>query len=305
MTTAVLVMAYGSPRSLDEVAPYFKDIRGGRDPSPEAVAELTSRYEAIGGPSGLNEISVKQAGSLGQELERREPGRFQVFVGMKHWHPFIAETVADIADKDIDRIVGVVLAPHYSAKSIGEYEHRIVSALEGLGSKAELQMVSSWYDQPAFVGLVGWNLRSALQGWDTQDATTHVFFTAHSIPERIVKAGDPYAQQLAASAKLYAEEGGASNWSVGWQSASPTGEPWIGPDILELLDDFAARGGRRALVAPVGFVSDHLEVLYDVDIECAQKARELGIGFRRIASPNDDPRLAEALADAVLEAAGR
>jgi protoporphyrin/coproporphyrin ferrochelatase len=296
-------MAYGSPRTPAEVEPYFTDIRGGRPPSPQALEVLEHRYARIGGTSPLNEITAQQAQKLDALLDERAPGEFQVFTGMKHWHPLIAETVGRISDAGIGRVVGLVLAPHFSGKSIGEYEARILKARDAAGATFELEMVRSWYDEAAFVNLVAANLTESLRGWDTAEPGTCVFFTAHSIPARIVAEGDPYADQLSDSAKVFAEAAGISNYSTAWQSASATGEPWLGPDILERLGSFAEEGGRRALIAPVGFVADHLEILFDVDVECVERARELGIELRRIPSPNADDRFIEALANIVTRSA--
>lgn len=303
MTIAVLLMAYGSPRTPGEVEPYFTDIRGGRRPSPEALEVLMDRYARIGGKSPLNEITAEQAKKLQAHLRESRPGDFQVFTGMKHWHPFIADAVERISEAGIGKVIGLVLAPHFSRKSVGEYEARILKARDAAGATFDLEMVKSWYDEPAFVNLVAANLKETLRGWDTADPGTCVFFTAHSIPARIVAEGDPYADQLSESAKVFAEAAGISNFSTGWQSESRTGEPWLGPDILVRLSSFAEEGGRRALIAPVGFVADHLEVLYDVDVECAERARELGIELRRIPSPNADPRFIEALANIAIRAA--
>ncbi|HVL52550.1 MAG TPA: ferrochelatase [Actinomycetota bacterium] len=300
MRTAVLLMAYGSPRTPDEIEPYFTDIRGGRPPSPQVLKVLADRYERIGGKSPLNEITREQAESLEELLEHEHPGDFAVFTGMKHWHPFVADSVAKIVDAGITRVIGLVLAPHFSKKSIGEYEARILKARDALGADLRLTMVKSWYDEPAFVDLVAENLKQSLNGWDASSPDTCVFFTAHSIPARIVAEGDPYADQLSDSAKVYAEAAGISNYTTGWQSESTTGEPWLGPDILVRLGTFAEQGGRRALIAPVGFVADHLEVLFDVDVECAERAAELGIELRRIPSPNADPRFVRALSDIVM-----
>ncbi|MDQ4149156.1 MAG: ferrochelatase [Actinomycetota bacterium] len=296
---AVLLMAYGSPRTEDEVEPYFTDIRGGRPPSPEALEELTGRYRRIGG-SPLNEITERQARELGKLLDEERQGEFAVFVGMKHWHPLIADTIREIVEQGISQVIGLVLAPHFSSKSIGEYEQRIRRASMALGAEVDLQIVKSWYDHPSFVRLVGDNLKVTLRGWDPDEPATRVFFTAHSIPSRIVAGGDPYAEQLEDSARLYAAAAGFARFETAWQSASPTGEPWLGPDILEALSEFGRGGGRRALVAPVGFVSDHLEVLFDVDVECAERAQELGLELRRIPSPNYDPRFIRALAAIVM-----
>lgn len=293
-------MAYGSPRSLEEIEPYYTDIRGGRRPSREALDELTARYAAIGGASGLNEVTHSQASALAADLERRVPGKFQVSVGMKHWHPFIKDAVADIRRAGINDVIGLVLAPHYSRKSIGEYESRIRQAALEHGGTVNLVMVQQWYSEPGYVDLVAANIRSALTGWDPTDGSTRVFFTAHSIPARIVAEGDPYRDQLEDSARVFAQAADVPDFQTAWQSASSTPEPWLGPDVLEVLEQFRADGGRRALIAPVGFVSDHLEVLYDIDIECASRAAELGLEMRRIVSPNDDPRFIRALTDIVM-----
>ncbi|MCA1839702.1 MAG: ferrochelatase [Actinobacteria bacterium] len=276
MTTGVLLMAYGSPTSIDDTEAYFKDIRGGTKPSPEAVEVLRNKYIAIGGPSTLNEVTDLQASALQQYLDTSSPGTFEVFTGMKHWHPFIADTVKEITDKGIDEVIGLVLAPHYSSGSIGQYEKKVRDARQP--ETFRFNMVHSWYSK------------------------TRVFFTAHSLPQRLIDQGDPYVDELNASAKLIAEQAGLDDWEVAWQSASHTGEPWIGPDILERLKAFADDGGHRAVVAPIGFVSDHLEILYDVDIECAEASKELGIEFRRIKSPNDNSRFVSALAEVVMGA---
>jgi len=297
---AVLLMAYGSPRDLTEVAAYYTDIRGGRPPSPEALDELVGRYQKIGGASGLNEATERQVSALAQLLEAKAPGVYKVYPGMKHWHPFIAESVNQITAAGISKVIGLVLAPHYSKKSIGEYESRILKARDTAAAEFELQMVNQWYDQPALVDLIAANVRRGLEGWDASDGKTRVYFTAHSIPAKIIAEGDPYSDQLTASAKLYSQVAGVTDFQIGWQSASSTGEPWVGPDVLELLQDFAGLGGKRVLVAPVGFVSDHLEILYDLDVECVEKAKDLGLEFRRTACPNDDPRFIEALSTVVM-----
>lgn len=300
MTTAVLLMAYGSPRTPDEVGPYFTDIRGGRPPSEGLLRELAERYARIGGTSPLNETTREQADGLQALLDAAHPGEYRVFTGMKHWHPYIAETIGRIAELGIKKVIAMVLAPHFSKKSIGEYEARILKAREATGASFDLTMVKSWYDEPSFVRLVAQNLTEALNGWDPADPGTCVFFTAHSIPARIVAEGDPYADQLADSARVFAEAAGIANFTTGWQSESTTGEPWLGPDILVRLSEFAGQGGKRAVVAPVGFVADHLEVLFDVDVECVERAQEVGLELRRINSPNADPRFIQALADVVM-----
>ncbi|HEU5003072.1 MAG TPA: ferrochelatase [Actinomycetota bacterium] len=301
MSTAVLCMAYGGPRSTDEVEAYYTDIRGGRKPSPEALADLVARYERIGGLSPLPQITQRQAAALGDELG----DGYQTYVGMKHWHPFVREAVEQIAADGHDRVIGLVLAPHYSKMSIGGYEQRLRAATEAIGATFRVDMIPFWYDNPGFVRFAAENLRAALGDWDAEDTTTRVFFSAHSLPERILADGDPYQDQLLDSSGLIAAVAGAPNWEFAFQSQSHTGEPWLGPDVLTSLAAFCSRGGKRAVVAPIGFVADHLEVLYDIDVECVEKAAELGIDLRRTASPNDDPRFISVLAGVVRSRSGR
>lgn len=297
MTTGLLFMAYGSPRSLEEVAPYYTDIRGGRPPSPDALLHLQERYRSIGGRSPLEEVTRHQAAAV--EARLRDGGtEVRSFVGMKHWHPIIAEIVAEIASAGIARLIGIVLAPHFSKMSIGGYEEQVLKARAQTKAGFEFVMIPHWYDDQKFIEFVAANLRDTIQGW-AMDGRTRVFFTAHSLPERILAAGDPYRDQLHESSKLIADAASVTDWEFAFQSASTTGEPWLGPDILDRMESFQAEGGSRAMIAPIGFTADHLEVLYDVDIECAAKARKLGLEMRRIPSPNDDPRFIDALAGIV------
>ena len=299
MTTAVVCMAYGGPRSLDEVEAYYTDIRGGRKPSPEALADLMSRYEKIGGLSPLPVITQRQADALGAALEATDPGQYRTYVGMKHWHPFIAEAIDQVVADGADRVIGLALAPHYSRMSIGGYEDRLKAAQEKTGAAFRLDMIPSWYENPFFVAYSAANLTAALGDWDPADPGTRVFFSAHSLPERILAQGDPYRDQLLESSGMIAGAAGAPNWEFAFQSQSHTGEPWLGPDVLTSLEAFAGRGGNRVVVAPIGFVADHLEILFDVDVECVEAAAKLGIELRRTASPNDDPRFIEVLASVV------
>lgn len=292
MTVAVLLMAYGSPRSLDEVEPYLRDIRGGKPIRPGLLEDLTERYRTIGGSSPLLETTRAQAASVASALG---PG-FHVAIGMKHWYPYIAEAIETLP-ADIDRLIGVALAPHYSSISIGGYESRVREAVATARPTLAFSMVHSWYNETAFVDLVARNVRDALGGWEPE--TARVFFTAHSLPERIIAAGDPYLDQLLASAKLVADAAGVPDHVFAFQSASVTGEPWLGPDILEALTAYAEQGGTRAVICPIGFVTDHLEILYDVDIEAAGHAQKIGLALRRTRSPNADPLLARAIAHAV------
>jgi ferrochelatase len=284
LNTAVVLMAYGSPERIGDIRPYLEDIREGRPVSDEAVEELTERYRRIGGRSPLDEVTERQRAALEQELG------IPVFVGMKHWRPRIAEAVEAALGGGAERIVGIVLAPHYSALSIAGYRERLESALAG---RAELRFVDSWHDHEPFLEV----LADRVRGTDA-----HVVFTAHSLPERILAMGDPYRDQLLETSRLVAERAGVEHWSFAFQSASATGEPWLGPDILQELDDLHARGVRKVLVCPVGFVSDHLEILWDVDVEARERAADLGLQLDRIESLNDDPAFVRALAELVRHA---
>ena len=286
MSDAVVLMAYGSPATADDIRPYLEDIRGGRPVSDEAVAELAERYRRIGGRSPLDEVTEAQRAALERELG------IPVFVGMKHWQPRIPEALERALEGGATRIVGLVLAPHYSQMSVGEYRERLEAALDR--RDAELVLVESWHDDPAFLDVVA----DRVNGTDAW-----VVFTAHSLPERILAGGDPYRDQLLETSRLVAERAGLGDrWSFAFQSASATGEPWLGPDILEELDRLHGDGVREVLVAPVGFVSDHLEILWDLDVEAREKAQELGLELGRIESLNDDPRFISALAGVVKRA---
>jgi protoporphyrin/coproporphyrin ferrochelatase len=284
LSEAVILMAYGSPATAEDVPAYLADIRDGRPVSQEAVDELTERYRRIGGRSPLDVITEAQRAGLERELG------VPVLVGMKHWRPAIAEAVEAALEGGAGTLVGLVLAPHYSPLSIAGYRERLESALLG---RAELVFVESWHDYGPFLDL----LASRVRGFDG-----HVVFTAHSLPERILRDGDPYQDQLLETSRLVAERAGLEESSFAYQSASPTGEPWLGPDILEVLEALAENGVRRVLVCPVGFVSDHLEILWDLDIEARDKAAELGLELERIESLNDDPQFVRVLAGIVARA---
>jgi ferrochelatase len=294
----VLVMAYGTPRTPDEIEPYYTDIRRGRPPTPELLAELVGRYEAIGGISPLAERTEAQVDGLRTALEAIAPGRYEVAVGLKHADPKIEATVDAFAARGIRRLVGLVLAPHDSAYSVGQYLGRMDAAAEPHGITTA--GVRSWATEPAFVEFVADDLRRRLAA---APGVTKVLFTAHSLPERILQSDDPYPAELASTARAVADRVGldeGSGWEIAWQSAGRTPEPWLGPDVLEKIDELAGRRDVHpidgVIVSAVGFVSDHLEVLYDLDIEAAGHAASLGLAFDRTACVNDDPHVLAALA---------
>jgi ferrochelatase len=277
-------MAYGSPSDLEDIGPYLQDIRGGRPVSDEAVEELTERYRRIGGRSPLDDVTESTRSSLERDLG------FPVYVGMKHWTPRVAEAVDRALAGGADTIVGLVLAPHYSTLSIDGYRERLEKALQG---RAELRFIESWHDHEPYLDALAGRVRGT---------EAHVVFTAHSLPARILDQGDPYKEQLLETSRLVAARAGLEEWSFAFQSASATGEPWLGPDILDELDALRARGVERVLACPIGFVSDHLEILWDLDVEGRERAAELGLDFDRIKSLNDDPELVRGLAELVREA---
>ncbi|MDP9464959.1 MAG: ferrochelatase [Actinomycetota bacterium] len=296
--TAVVLMAYGTPPTPADILPYYTDIRRGRPPTSEQLADLTARYEAIGGISPLAQRTEAQRHALQGALDHAAHGQYHVVLGLKHAAPFIEQAVDELAADGFRRIVGLVLAPHYSAFSIGQYLDRLAAA--ATPHDIEVKGVDSWAIEPAFIEFIATDLRARL---DTLPVETRVLFTAHSLPERILAAGDPYPSQLQATAECVATAVGLDNWGLAWQSAGRTPEPWLGPDILQVIDELAADGHTRAvLISAVGFVADHLEVLYDLDIEACRRAHQHGLGFARTACVNDDAAVMGALADRVIGA---
>ena len=309
--TGVVLMAYGTPRTRDEILPYYTDIRRGRAPTDEQLADLVGRYEAIA-PVGTDILSPLAARTEAQRdglqaaLDTLAPGRYHVELGLKHAAPMIEDTVERLADLGFRRLVGLVLAPHYSSYSIGQYLGRVRAVAEPRG--IEVLGIDSWATEPAFVQFLADDLRARLA---TMPAQTKVLFTAHSLPQRIIDGGDPYPDELRATAEAVAAQVGLAEWSqwaIGWQSAGRTPEPWLGPDILQVIDDLAASehdaGDERGIVVSAcGFVADHLEVLYDLDIEAARRAESHGLAFARTACVNDDPAVMAALAQRVINAA--
>jgi len=299
--TAVLLMAYGTPRSTQEILPYYTDIRRGRAPTEEQLADLVARYDAIGGISPLAARTEAQRDALQRALDALNPGQFHVQLGLKHAAPTIETAVDDLAQQGFTKIVALVLAPHFSSYSIGQYVGRATEAAKPHG--VEVVGINSWAIEPAFVDFIAADMKQKLAAMPTR---TRVLFTAHSLPQRIIDGGDPYPTELHATATAVAKQLGLvehSDWDIAWQSAGRTPEPWIGPDILIAIDDIAAqRSADGVLVSAVGFVADHLEVLYDLDIEAARHADKLGLSFSRTACVNDDSTVMSALAQRVLSA---
>jgi ferrochelatase len=290
----VLVMAHGTPRTVREIAPFYTRIRRGRPPTEEQLAELEARYAAIGGVSPLTERTVAQVDALRAELEARRPGRYDVRYGAKHVEPTIEEGAAALLERGVGRVIGLVLTPHGSSLGSEEYLARARAVVE---PAHDFDAVPPWYGQPAFVDAMATRVDAAVQRAGGQG---RVVFSAHSLPQRVVGSGDTYPTQLEESALLVATAAGVTDWSVAWQSAGRTPEPWLGPDVRDVIRTVGSDGTTPALVVcPIGFVADHLEILYDLDIEAAAVASEVGLPFSRTESLNDDPGFISALADAV------
>jgi ferrochelatase len=279
-------MAYGSPASEADIEAYYTHIRGGRKPSAESLEELKGRYRAIGG-SPLTAITRAQAKAIGDRL------RLPAFAGMKHAPPFIGDGAAEAERAGIQRLVGIPLAPHFAEMSLGAYQHALEKAWHG-----ELVFVRGFHDHPAFVRAVQQLIAESLG----ESRPERIFFTAHSLPARIVAEGDGYADRLLESCRLVEAGMKLPDWEFAFQSASTTGEPWLGPDLLVAIE---RSGARDVLVCPIGFVADHLEILYDLDVEAQEFARSHGIRIRRTASFNTRPEFIGAIAEVVSDAIGR
>ncbi len=299
----VLVMAHGTPGSPSDLPAFYTRIRRGNPPSADQLADLRRRYDAIGGTSPLARRTMAQVDGLRHELELAAPGRYVVAFGAKHTEPFIETAAVELAGTGASPVIGLVLTPHPSAAGSGEYLRRAGESLAGTAASPPFVAVDHWYEAPAFVRVLGEGVRASLAALAGRaPGRCPVLFTAHSVPRRLVDGGDRYPEHVERSASLVAEAAGIGDWRVAWQSAGRTPEPWVGPDLLATLRGLRAEGVGSVLVCPVGFVSDHLEVLYDLDIEARGVAEEAGLVFARTPSVNDDPRFLRALADVVRNA---
>ena len=290
-------MAYGSPEMTDDIEAYYTDIRRGIPPTPVQLDALKSRYNAIGG-SPLLRITIQQAESLQEELGNE----YQVYIGMRHWKPWIIDSVAKMKGDEIERAVGIVMAPHYSSMSIEKYIDKVEEAKEQLGYGLDIHFIKSWHNRPLFIEALQHKITKARKLFSGEEKENlKVVFTAHSLPEKILEQNDPYQDQLLETSKLVAEKCGITDWTFAYQSAGRTQEKWLGPDLLSVLDTLHAEGNNTVLVCPVGFVADHLEVLYDIDIEAQAKAKKMGMHLERTESLNADPLLAKMFAKLVHE----
>ncbi|MFC0296398.1 ferrochelatase [Geobacillus jurassicus] len=302
-TVGLLVMAYGTPYREGDIERYYTHIRHGRKPPQEQIDDLKARYRAIGGLSPLAKITKEQAKRLEERLnEVQDEVEFRAYLGLKHIEPFIEDAVERMYDDGIKEAVGIVLAPHYSTFSIRSYNERAKAAAEKLGGPV-IYTIAQWYDEPKFLQYWAEQVKRIFDAMPEQEREKAVLIvSAHSLPEKIIAAGDPYPKQLEETAKRIAEQAGVAHYAVGWQSAGQTPEPWLGPDVLDLTRQLHQECGYTSFVyAPVGFVADHLEVLYDNDIECKQVTEEIGARYYRPEMPNTNPLFIDALAAVVLK----
>jgi ferrochelatase len=306
----VLLMAYGGPESLSEIAGYLADIRDGRPTTPAVLAEITRNYAAIGGRSPIAALTQLQADDVERALNSSgRSATFRVYVGMRHWSPWIEDTVGRMGADGITRAVSMVLAPHYSGMSIARYQAKIADGLEMYRTCIQFAHVNSYHTAPGLIASLAERVTAGIERWPQSERNdVHVIFSAHSLPERIIRAGDPYDSQVRETARLVAERAGIPDerWSWSYQSAGRSPEPWLGPTYPDHLMDLSSRGIRNVVSVPVGFVSDHVEILYDIDIEARRIADSLGMRLERPPSLNNDPRfiqqLASTIADRVTEA---
>lgn len=307
----VLFMAYGGPNSLEEIPGYLADIRAGRPTTPAVLEEITNNYRQIGGRSPLLELTRRQVEGVMRVLNAPDqPERFTAYLGMRHWAPWIEETVGAMIDDGITRAVSIVLAPHFSTMSIARYQQKIAAGLAMYRGEIAFEHLSSYHDAPGLIDALADRVRIGLARWPEEERSeVHVVFSAHSLPVRILQQGDPYDSQLRETARLVAAKAGlpGDRWSWSYQSAGRSPEPWLGPQLEAYLPDLAEQGIRNVISIPVGFVCDHVEILFDIDIEAQAVARERGIRLERPPALNDDPVFIRQLADLIqqkAEAAG-
>jgi ferrochelatase len=299
----VLIMAYGGPESLDEIPGYLADIRNGRVTTPAVLEEISNNYRQIGGKSPLMAFTTQQIEAVKAHLD---PDQFKVYLGMRHWSPWIEDVVGQMIEDGITQAIALVLAPHYSKLSIAKYQAKIADGLEMYRGEIAFQYIDSYHDAPKLIQAFANRVEDGLSRWpEDKRNDVHVIFSAHSLPVRIIKMGDPYDAQLRETAQLIAEKAGLpdSQWSWSYQSAGRSPEPWLGPQLEEYIPELAAKGIKNIVSIAVGFVCDHVEILYDIDIEAQKAARENGVRLERPSALNDDPLFIETLVELIQERA--
>ncbi len=296
--TAVLLMAMGGPDCLENVEPFLLDVRGGRPTPPELVEEIRERYRATGGKSPAVGITQEVAKKLEQQLNESSDGRYRVYVGLRHWHPFIKETYAELLKESPEQIIGVCMAPQQSSLSTGAYRKKVEEARTSLADQTPVTYVGSWNQHPRLVAALVENIREGLQKFPADvRATVPVLFTAHSLPERIVAMKDPYPDEVKGTVEAVTNALGNQPTYFAYQSQGRSNEPWLGPTVEAMLGAIQQAGHRHVLVAPIGFICDHVETLFDIDIELKQLAVNQGLHLERMAMLNDSAAILETLRD--------
>ena len=301
----VLIMAYGGPNSLKEIPGYLADIRAGRPTTPAVLEEITNNYRQIGGRSPLLAFTSAQVEAVKARLD---PARYRVYLGMRHWAPWIEDAVGDMVEDGITQAVSLVLAPHFSKLSVAKYQEKIATGLEMVHGAIDFEHISSYHDAPKYIEALANRVRDGIGRWpEHEQDDVHVIFSAHSLPERVVKMGDPYDEQLRETARLVAQRAGLPDerWFWSYQSAGRSPEPWLGPQLEEFVPQLAQQGLNKLVSIPVGFVSDHVEILYDIDIEAQAAARAGGVRLERPPALNNDPLFIETLVELIETAAAR
>lgn len=304
----VLVMAYGGPNSLAEIPGYLADIREGRPTTPAVLEEITNNYRQIGGKSPLLEFSTRQMDCVAERLEEMVPGRFRFYLGMRHWSPWIEDVVGQMIEDGIERAVSIVLAPHYSKLSVAKYQAKIADGLEMYRGDIDFEHITDYHTAEGLIQALANRVQMGLERWpESERQKVHLILSAHSLPVRIIAMDDPYDEQLRETARLVAERAGLpdARWSWSYQSAGRSPEAWLGPQIQEQIPALAAQGIRDIISIPVGFVSDHVEILYDIDIQAQAVAKEVGVRLERPPALNDDPLFIGALVEEIERAARR
>lgn len=296
--TAILLMAMGGPDCLENVEPFLLDVRGGRPTPPELVEEIRERYRATGGKSPAVGITKDVARKLEQRLNESGDRRYRVYVGLRHWHPFIKETYAELLRADPEQIIGLCMAPQQSSLSTGAYQKKVEEARAALHSTCPVTFIGSWHRHPKLIAAIVEHIKQGLQKFPAgMRATVPVLFTAHSLPERIVAMKDPYPDEVKGTVEAVTALLGSQPVRFAYQSQGRSSEPWLGPTVEAVLDALHREGHRQVLVAPIGFICDHVETLFDIDIELKQLAANKGMHLERMAMLNDSPALVETLRD--------
>ncbi|MBI3995021.1 MAG: ferrochelatase [Nitrospirae bacterium] len=300
-TIGILLMAYGAASSLDEIEPYLNDIRGGRPVGAELIEQVKDRYRLMGGKSPLLEITRQQAAALEKTLNRDQP-RFKVYIGMRHWHPYIKDTVAAMAADGIRQITALCLTPYYSKMSVGAYHQKLDEAVTASGAAFKIRRIESWNDHPKLIEAIAEKVTKTLDRFPAEiRKKVPLLFSAHSLPERILAEKDPYPQELNETIELVMKIVGPYEWRFAYQSKGRTPEPWLGPDAAAVINELHAQGHRHLLMAPIGFISDHMETLYDVDVMYRKQCDVKGMRLERAESLNATPAFIDAMADVVRE----